>query len=244
MYAGVMQPRTLALAAVVAVAALAGCSALTGGGAEYPPGASQNGIDNATELLRQHEVQTLDDSYRVAITYTEIHEDENGSETVQADNRTYLVDADDEEVLSRATSNGEPFRERYWAASEGVYQVDIREDGNYYRGGRRGWSFAEARENLVRTGAGDYIAGGNYTFVNTTDAQGKTLIHYRLDTMDGQDSDQVSGRLVIDEQGRLHEFQYRYEATGDTGAYTSNFTVTWAYGVDLDRPDWVDEATE
>ena len=202
---------------------------------EYPDGYGEDGVSNATLALETHSEGLAATGGVVNATRTY-----DGGE---ADRTVVRVDADDERVYSTRKRDGETVRESFYA------------NGTMYRRSSDDHDDVLTRATTYRNAVDDVgplrsVEALNFSAVGTTVVHGTPAVRYEATGVDrravdvADDVESLSGELVVDEDGRVHRFEYRIVI--DDGDGPETFTGTYeveSYGeTTVDVPDWVEDA--
>lgn len=202
---------------------------------EYPDGYDEDGVSNATLALETHYERLAATGGVVNATRTY-----DGGE---AERTLVRVDADDERVYSTRKRNGETVRESFYRDGTTYHRSDDDYDDVFTR--------ATTYRDAVRdAGPLRSVEALNFSAVGTTVVDGTAAVRYEATGIDrrtvdiADDVESLSGELVVDEDGRVHRFEYRIVI--DDGNGPEMFTGTYeveSYGeTTVDEPDWVADA--
>lgn len=248
-----MRRQSALVIVVVALAALAGCSALPfgGGGAatvenvEYPNGTSQSGIDSPQQLVNSH--HNALDGQDYTITQVQSQQLGNQSQTVQVDLR---VDNGDQQFIAdiqQSGSNGTTYYE------EGtIYSKQIANNSTEYQTQQPQQSWDTFHSQFNGGSAVTQIASNvDFEATEVRESGDHTLIVYNVTGLDEQAQSQqqqqldtsVSGQLIIDTEGRIHSLSYTQESQIQTMSLSVEINDV-GDDVDVERPDWADTAEE
>lgn len=249
-----MRTRTLAVVGFAALLVLSGCSAIGGQSsdsdlesASYPEGTSPDGITNASQVLRAHQTQLAQDSYRLQFNLTYARGDQTGaSSTVVSSNQSQQRQLLVADLPGRHVTN-------FATPSTLSSRIRLGGDTSYQR-----QEVGDSMEQLHRQGASTgpllqtIVASGNYTANSTGTIQGHPVVWFtasstRTDPA-GQIPDQIeryNASLAIDEQGRIWRATMQVAGTSDgTGIASRQEYETVATGdVTVERPTWLSNVT-
>lgn len=262
-----MRTPSRAALAVACLVALAGCSLPSGGSPSptatptpatpepepYPPGLSEDGVENGTTLFRAHVDATTATGYTaVAAVNTTVHR--NGF-LIEVQTRAELtVEPNASGYLDQRRVVGGPVerREAYW--SNGSVEIVRRQAGGeteYERGDPRSPRQIAGRRLLL-----PYLTGGEFEVESANESNGTRRITLLATSMSDPEAvrpalpeaaesiESFRARLVVDgerirsleadvefgieETNRTHHVEYELLETGD---------------VAVDQPDWVVDAS-
>lgn len=244
-----MRTRTVVALGLVCLVALAGCSALDSGeSVEYPAGAADDGIANASLVLQNHHDAIAADSYRIAYNVTYGNERGSGSSTwVVASNASASKQVIDGTIQGQDVDqylNGDRLYARIASGNQTQYNTEP------LSGSIDGLHREEASPStLLQT----VVSSGNFSVNGTETIDGREMITYWTTAAranaSGQIPDEIqtyNATLEIDEDGRI--WRAELFATGTTNGtqeiYYQEYRTLDVGDVTVTRPGWVDNATE
>lgn len=222
----------------------------------FPPGVSADGIDNESVLFRAH-ARTLGTTGFVAVG--------NGSSVVS---RSGILVEVETTQRNRVAANGSPYEiSREVAAGPIQRSLHAWSNGSieYVRtqeNGETNYSTAERRRLAGLAGNGliaPYVRGGNFTVrdvrnesggptvvvLNTTEVANETVLE-RAVTDDAEEITGYEALVAIDAEGRIRllDAAIEYTIDGQTATQEFTYTLTSIENVEVERPEWVDEARD
>lgn len=229
---------------IAVLVALAGCSALPGSGGDsssgvesvsYPDGASQDGIDDPQQIIKNHQQSLTGEDY----TVTQVQNQKVGDRErhVQV---TVQVDSTDQRFIA-AIERGNATATSFFDNGT-IYTKESVNDTTQYSSNESRQSFSQYQTQF--TGAqivGQIVSSVDLEATEVRDEGDSTLIVYNVTGLSDQPPQQsgnieVSGQLVIDTDGQIHAFQFKQE--GKMQSSTINISVSDIGETDVKRPDW------
>lgn len=200
---------------------------------EYPDGYDEDGVSNATVAIETHRERLAATGGVVNSTRTF-----GGDESVTAILR---IDGE-EELVYNVRRRGDDVRRETFYRDGTLYRHadgDVRTvDSTYEEATER------ARVDPIRT-----VDALNFTAAGTAVVDGTVAVRYEVTGVDrrvvdvADDVESVSGELVVDEEGRVHRFEYRITIDESDGPVTYTGTYEATYGeTAVEEPDWVVDA--
>lgn len=244
--------RVAATVALAFLLALAGCSALPGGGGNdaAPPGVSDGELSNRTALLAAHEEALVSAGFEhsARVNATAIRRTQNGQRTVPVARQQSTTVAEDGSYRYRLVNGGTGAQIDAWAnQSTEVGRIQVGGQTRYQTGDPQPPGRLSGRAFLR-----PYL-GGELEVESTNESDGRTyytLVSTTSDPPEGTlpanatDVENYQSRVVVDGEGRIHALT----ATADYTIQGEQATLDVRYrlermGVDsVERPGWVDEA--
>lgn len=223
----------------------------------YPDGVSPEGVTNLSTLVAGHN-DALDGRDFQGQLDTRVVQ--NGPQTTRRSNQetTFRVDADRKRAHSRQETRANVSGQRINRTAEGYTNETLGVSRVVERGNATYQTFdVESFADIVRvdTGTFDLLDSATLEPVRAVERDGRTLIVYELTDVDrslvGANTtlESVGGRLVVDEEGMIHDYSYRLVATttNDVGTTTVEdalqLSVTMR-DVSIEEPDWLATAIE
>lgn len=246
-----MHARTAALLGAALLVGLAGCAGVLPGTSDtsYPSGTDADGVTNASTVLSTHQSQLAADSYR--IRYELLYDQPGGppqnSTSVVESNATQGRQLHNNILPGRQVGSfldGDQSFSRIQLDNRTIYDtqpVSENIDSHHEGAARPG--------RLLRT----VVGAANYTANGTVERDGRTLRRFSADqpvaNATGQlpaDVQQFNATILIDDEGRI--WRGDLFATGETNGtsqvYYEEYQIVDAGNVSVQRPAWVDQATE
>lgn len=241
---------------LVVLVALSGCGGLFGhaeqspgssddpfAGVTFPAGASEDGIDNGTVLVANHQRTLSQTDYEISF---EIDVRERNRRLVQRSvgTRSSLDSKRAYSIVSEPDRVAEAYRNESTFLSR-----TFRNGSTTYVSEPLNGSFESEHSRLTGSEAVDIVLrNGNFT----ADAviarrDGKTFVRYGLEAADVDESANVTsadGSLVVSEDGVVHGASLRIEGTNRGASYRVdvNYGVVRRGNVSVERPAWADDA--
>lgn len=248
--------RTVAVLAVVALVALAGCSALPVGGDDasndaesndeaptlesvaYPDGYDQSGVTDTQAALDSHNASTADAAgFHLSASMRATVDTSDGEETRTLSLERTVDNAAGTEYSRLELSQGSS--ETYRTADGQVY-VRIDDGSNVAYDTSR----PEAASTVSVANFRGVFDSAAFTADSVRTEGETTLITYTADELrDGDDAvENVSAELVVDTEGRIHSLSISYDVTN--GADIDAEFVFDYRDTTVEQPDWLDEARQ
>lgn len=262
----------LACVALVAAAGIAGVaqptpqpSATTGENetapSAYPPGASADGIENASRLLDAHRAVLGNVSYRERSEWDHLMTVSRNGTPSEPEVRRYTITAENGtngtavEIAGGNESNG------YWFTDEATMTKVTHEQYGpealytYVRGYDQYFERLRYIAEVGSDGVGPYLRDLDYEFVGTESVANRTRYVYsstgidetvqpnRGDTPLGSTTDSINATVVIDERGVIESFSARelHTVRNETVTLNHTFRVTGVGETVTTPPEWVTE---
>lgn len=223
---------------------LSGCAALSGSSAS-PPGVEDGELADSTALLEAHETTLTESGYEhdIVINVTETVDDQ----PIQLERRQRVsVTAGGSQYLAQEIVDGAiASRTVTWGNDTVAYR-------SIESGGSRRVSEVDPFPASDLSGASllESYLSAPFEVVETTERDGRELF-----VLEGTDRPTESGlfpadaanisdyeaRLVVDADGRIHEFTAgaEYDIGGETAAYEFSYELTELSDPGVERPSWV-----
>lgn len=252
--------RATAAAALVLLAAIAGCS-LPGDGQESPtatatlsaetapPGVSAESgrLANASALLDAHEAALLETGFSYELRTNATVRRRNGTRQIRRQQVTRV--APGRETYAYTTVNpGSRFD--VWG-NETMQAVKVQYGGavEYRRGNASKTSSLTGRALLSR-----YLASGEWTVADVATRDGRTLVSLTSDTRpddaaavpkNATDVRNYRSSVIVDSRGRVVSFEASatYTLGGEDGSFSIDFRLQSTEAPGVQRPAWVANAT-
>ena len=259
-----MNRRLLAVAAVIALVAFAGCSGLMGTDApesetngstetteaeltlsdvEYPDGASADGIDDAEAVVAAHGATLNESDYSIEIDQTTVRGEESR-------NVTYAVRSslDDQRMVGSIATEGV---NNQWYQNATHQHTNLTANGDTrLRVQESSGTFEEThRQETARRLVNDLLTTGNFTAEEAVERDGETLVRYEMtaynDSNQNFETENASGHALVSESGIVHEVRVTAAGTTSDGtavSYEASYRVTALGDVTVEPPAWVEDA--
>ncbi|WP_135533863.1 DUF7537 family lipoprotein [Halostella pelagica] len=203
---------------------------------DYPDGYDEDGVPNGTVAAETHWDRLAATGGVVNATQTF-----DGGGTA----RTVIrIDAERERIYSRQHRGGDTSQETfYWGGTlyrhfDGTVHTDAitYEEANY-----------RAQAGLLRT-----VGILNFSAARTVVVDGTPAVRYEVTEVDRRIGDiadnveSVSGELVVDEEGTIHQFEYRIsiDEGGESRTVAGTYEVE-SYGeTTVENPDWMADSEQ
>ena len=211
----------------------------------FPPGVTEDGVENATELLDAHNAALAESGYAFRVD-SETEQTENGTFDSALDNSTTTYTGRVAGTEFRLHVEGQSVDDNptvdAWANNS--VMLTRSEFGNQTRfnKGQR-----ETNHNPWNTQLRSILDTGDFDVTERYVTDGKTFLVLRADELRTEHSDAYQtfdARAVVDLDGRVHELNATTtsESPSGTWTHTFNFELT-EIGVEaVERPDWADRA--
>lgn len=219
----------------------------------YPPGVSETVLDNSTQLLNAH-VETI----------TETGYEATAQVNTTVERASFLIEA---ESFARTTvaANASAYYEQRQTLGGPVERTESRwsngsvEFVRTQENGDVGYEREETRHRGVLAGRPvlePYLNGSNFTVdtVNeTSDPATVTLVADEVDDEEAlreglpdetQEVRWLNATMVVDEAGRILSMEVSVGIVigGEDRIHQVTYSIESIGGVDVDRPDWIEEA--
>ena len=261
-----MNRRLFAVAAVIALVALAGCSGLMGSDApegetngtteagtteaeltlsdvEYPDGASADGIEDVDAVVAAHGAVLNETDYAIEI-------DQASAQGDRSQNVTYALRSslDDRRMVGSIATEG---MVNEWYQNATHQHTNLTANGDTrLRVQESSGSFEEThRQETAGQLVNDLLSTGNFTADEVVERDGETLVRYELtaynDSNENFETEGASGYALVGESGVVHEVQVAAEGTTSDGtavSFDASYRVTALGDVTVEPPAWVEDA--
>lgn len=252
--------RTVPVVALALLMVLAGCS-LPGTSSgpsptpdpdevERPPGVQDGRLADGKKLLNAHNRSAVasgfESDFRVNGTTTY-----NGSVIELQRRQQTRVESGATEYQYRVVNGGEGPNARfdYWG-NRTKLAIRAQSNGDAQYGTGKATSPRELANVLT---LGTYVLASNYTVTSVDRTNGTVLFTLETDSIEGIDlllpenatnASNYRAVLIVDGQGRVHEFAATadYTIDGEPGSIEIRYLLVQVGGIDVKRPDWVSKA--
>ena len=221
----------------------------------YPPGVSETVLENSTELLTSH-VETITESgYEATAEVNTTAERAGFLIEVESFARTTVEENASAYNEQRQALGGPVERSQsFWSNSSTEY-IRVQENSEV------SYEENETRHQGVLAGRpliDPFVEGGNFTVeeVNeTADPTETRLVATEIDDEEAleeglpdgvQEIEWMNAEMIVDEDGRILslEVEVGVVMAGENRIHAVDYAVTEIGDVEVQRPDWVDEAEE
>lgn len=258
-----------------------GAETVTPSAETLPPGVSEDGVENASELLRAHVTALGGTGYAFAIVANgsttrgdrTVRSNSTTNGTVAANASGFLVHSRSDRVRGNDSTSSAA---DVWANESAVLYRIQEENRTRYQRLNRSTGFATATDygsqfsgatlirSALQTGdftvesvdrgengtlttlvATEYVrSGGDRDGNATTGAAATATTTAGGATMDGLNVTDYDVRMVVDDEGRVHELDMSIAVEGDRTSETVDYhyELTRLGGVTVPRPDWTADA--
>ena len=252
--------RTFAAVVLALLLALSGCSALSGVGGtptadsglspdDAPPGVSaeRGTLENASALLDAHTGTLAESGFRFEL----------------ATNATVVQQGETRQVRRRQVTQGAPGVDQYnYTTFNPASRIDVwgnrsvqaakfrLGDQVRYQRGEPASATTLTGQNLFRR----YLTSGEWAVTNVTEREGSTTLVTLTSSTPPTDAGAVprnatdvrdyEGRIVVDEDGRIYEFEASgaYTIDGDEGSFHVRYVLRSLSDPGVTKPGWVSDA--
>ncbi|MFQ3320076.1 MAG: hypothetical protein ACI8UR_002393 [Natronomonas sp.] len=241
--------RGVATVALCFLLILSGCSALPGGtSGDSPPGVEDGALNNSSALVDAHSSALTESGYTHEVRLNQSQLINGNLANITRKQRTNVTAGAGEYRFQLINGGDANSRFVIWGNETVEYQrIEISGGDPQYR---------QSEPTPPRALSGVAIFEPQLTapfeVVDRSEVDGTTLVTLEATGQptsekafpsDAESIRNYEARLVVDTQGRIHEFTASadYDLNGESTSYDLSYAVTSFESPDVQRPSWVDE---